>query len=93
MHETTFEVRVPMNLLEFGFDQDKIQHQINQWLVFSLFTDGRVSSGRAAALLGMTRADFLALLRQRGIAFIDYTPEELAEEFEAVTALKIKTVT
>ena len=93
MREATFEVRVPADLLEFGFDQDQIQHQVNQWLVFSLFTEGHISSGKAAKLLRITRVEFLRLLRQRGIAYIDYTPEELIEEFEAVNSLNIDTVT
>jgi hypothetical protein len=25
MRETTFQVRIPANLLEFGFNQDKVQ--------------------------------------------------------------------
>ncbi len=58
-----------------------------EWLVLSLFTEERISSGKAARLLNISRIEFLALLRVRGIAFIDYTDDELAEEFEAVEAL------
>lgn len=87
MREATFEVRVPADLLEYGFDQDQIQQQVNQWLVFTLFTEGHISSGKAAKLLRISRVDFLTLLRQRGIAYIDFTPEELAEEFDAVDKL------
>ena len=88
MTETTFEVRVPSTLLQFGIDQHEIQRRLNEWLVLSLFTDGHISSGKAARLLDMSRVAFLALLRQRGIAYINYTPDELAEEFAAVDALR-----
>lgn len=87
MQDTTFEVRVPANLLEFGFDHEHVQRHINEWLVLSLFTEGHVSSGKAAQLLNITRIQFLALLRQRNIAYIDYSPQELAEEFDAVNKL------
>jgi predicted HTH domain antitoxin len=87
MAETAFEVRVSTALLQFGIDQDEIQRRLNEWLVLSLFTDGHISSGKAAQLLGISRIDFLALLRVRGIAFINFTPEELAEEFSALDAL------
>jgi predicted HTH domain antitoxin len=60
---------------------------VAEWLVLSLFTEERISSGKAARLLNISRIEFLALLRVRGIAFIDYTDDELAEEFEAVEAL------
>ncbi len=89
MHETTFQVHVPANILQFGFDRIQIQNQVNEWLVLSLFTEGHISSGKAANLLNITRIEFLALLRKRSIAYIDYTPEELAEEFEAVEAIKV----
>lgn len=55
----------------------------------SLFTESRISSGKAAQLLRLTRVEFLRLLRLRGVAYIDYTPEELAEEFDAVESLKL----
>ena len=90
MTETTFEVRIPTGLLQFGFDQKEIQRRITEWLVLSLFSEGRISSGKAARLSGMTRIEFLALLRTRGIAYLTYTPDELAEEFEAAKALEVK---
>jgi len=89
MLEATFEVRVPVPLVRLGFDQNEIQHRLVEWLVLSLFTEGRVSSGKAARLLNITRIEFLALLRARGIAYVNYTPDELAEEFAAVEALEV----
>ncbi|MEI2421615.1 UPF0175 family protein, partial [Arthrospira platensis SPKY2] len=61
-----------------------------EWLVFSLFKDGHISSGKAARLLELTRVEFLALLRRRGVAYVDYSPTELAEEVAAVRALVIE---
>ncbi len=89
--ETTFEVHIPTPLLGYGFNRDKIQQRINEWLVFSLFTEGRVSSGKAARLLNVSRVEFLKLLQTRGISYVDYTPEELEEEFLAAEALQVKT--
>ncbi|MEA3350504.1 MAG: UPF0175 family protein [Chloroflexota bacterium] len=89
MNKTTFEVHIQPDLLRFGFNQAKIQRNVNAWLVISLFTDGFVSSGKAGKLLGITRIEFLDLLQKRGIAYIDYSPQELDEEFEAVKSLEI----
>ncbi len=89
MSDATFEVRVSSDLLKYGLSQEQVQRNVNEWLVISLFTDGHISSGKAARLLNISRVDFLALLRKRGIAFIDYSPQELAEEFEAVEALTV----
>lgn len=89
MNEVTFEVRVPPDLLRFGFDQAQVQRNVNEWLVLSLFTDNHISSGKAAKLLNISRIEFLALLHKRWIAFVDYTPQELEEEFEAEKRMKI----
>ena len=90
--ETTFEVRVPVPLVRMGRNQREIQRRLSDWLVLSLFTEGRISSGRAARLLNISRAEFLALLQSHGIAYVNYTPDELAEEFAAVEALRVKVV-
>jgi len=92
MSEITFEVTVPPALVQFGFNQNHVQRNIKEWLVLSLFTDSHVSSGKAAKLLDISRIDFLALLRKRGIAYIDYSQQELDEEFDSVRTLEtIKT--
>ncbi len=87
MADSTVQVSIPKPLLQLGLDQDEIQRRVTEWLVLSLFTEGRISSGKAARLLHITRVEFLTLLRARGIAYLNYTPEELAEEFAAVEAL------
>jgi predicted HTH domain antitoxin len=79
-----FQIQVSQSILQFGFNQTEIPCQINEWLVLSLFTEGRISSGKAAQLLNISRIEFLALLRKRGVAFIDYTNEELEDEFCAI---------
>ena len=90
MAESTIEISVPSPLLQYGLDRDDVQRRVNEWLVLSLFTEGRVSSGKAASLLGISRIAFLDLLRDRGIAYVSYTPEELAEEISAVKSLRIE---
>ncbi len=90
MSETVIGLRIPTHLLRFGLGREEVQRRATEWLVLSLFTDGRVSSGKAARLLDISRVDFLALLRQRGIAYVDYSEDELAEEFAAVEKLTLE---
>lgn len=91
MREMTFQVQVPEDVLNFGYGQEEIQKDVNEWLVLSLFTEGHVSSGKAANLLGMTRVQFLRLLRKRGIAYVDYESEELQEEIHAAMSIEMDT--
>lgn len=90
MNETTIQIQIPMSFLQFGFTEEDIERHVAEWLALSLFTEGKISSGKAAKLLGINRVRFLDLLRMRGIAYINYTPDELAEEFAAVDVLKTK---
>ena len=90
MLETTLNVRVPNSLLNLGLTQEEIQRRVSEWLVFSLFSEGKISSGKAGKLLGISRLDFIKLLQSRGIAFINFTKDELNEELEAVEKLAPK---
>lgn len=88
--ETTFSVQIPSNLLKLGISQNEIQNRVSEWLIFSLFSEGKISSGKAGKLLGISRLDFIQLLKTRGIAFINYSEDEIKEEFEAVKKLTPK---
>lgn len=82
MLETTLNVRVPNSLLSLGLTQEEIQRRVSEWLFFSLFSEGKISSGKAGKLLGISRLEFIRLLQTRGIAFINFTADELNEELE-----------
>jgi predicted HTH domain antitoxin len=90
MADLSFQVNLPSSLSQYGFNQRKVQQQFLEWVVITLFTGGQVSSGKAARLLNLTRVEFLDLLRARGFAYVDYSPEEMADELKSVLTLKIK---
>lgn len=90
MLETTLNIRIPNDLLGLGLSQEEIQRRVSEWLVFSLFADGKISSGRAGKLLGISRLDFIKLLQTRGIVFVNFTEDEISEELNAVKKLAPK---
>ncbi len=79
MDTITYQVQVPATLSRLGATQKEIQRRLNEWLVLSYFTETKISSGKAARLLGVTRSEFLDLLRERGISYINFTKEELKD--------------
>ena len=87
MQTVTLEVTLPKEMLSFGMDKDDVNREVNKWLAFSLFRDDRISSGKAASLLGITRRDFLELLDREGIAYLDYSEEEMEAEAASVRDL------
>jgi predicted HTH domain antitoxin len=84
---TTMEIMIPKALLSFGLGKERVQEEVEKWLVISLFREGRISSGKAGSLLDLGRRGFLELLDREGIAYFDYSDEELEEEFQAVREL------
>lgn len=89
MTTTNLEIQLPTSLLRFGISGEDVSQRVTEWLVLSLFTEGRISSGKAGQLLGISRIEFLALLRKHGIPYVDYTDEELAEEWHSVADLLV----
>ena len=87
MPGATIEVTLPESLLSYGLDQQRIQREVEKWLVLTLFREGKVSSGKASRLLGISHRDFLELLDAEGMAYLDYSTQELEAEFLAVREL------
>lgn len=90
MLETNLNVRIPNDLLSLGLTQEEIQRRVSEWLVFSLFSEGKISSGKAGKLLGISRFDFIKLLQARGISFINFNEKELAEEISSAKKISTK---
>lgn len=84
-------VEVPGELLEL-LERSRLKSrdkagQIAAALAIHLFSVGEISAGRAAELLGETRADFDALLRELGVATTSYGDAEYAADQLAVDEL------
>jgi len=50
--------------------------------VVKWFDEGRISQGKAAELLGISRGELFDVLWRHKVSPIQITPEELAEEFK-----------
>ncbi|MEW6752824.1 MAG: UPF0175 family protein [Candidatus Latescibacterota bacterium] len=60
-------------------EQD-LEHAARETLVMDLFRRGKISSGKAAAFLRVSRVDFLHRASDLGIPVISMTPEEWETE-------------
>jgi len=89
MDTIVLEVPLPKELVSMlGFARAQTVQTIQEFLVIGLYQEGRISSGRAAELLGMSKREFIRLLARKGVPYFAYSSEELAEEFKAVEAWK-----
>lgn len=53
---------------------------IKEAAILELYREGKLSSGKAAEILGMERFEFIRYAGMKGIPYIRITPEELEEE-------------
>ena len=89
MNSLAFDIIIPSAITQFGISNEDIQNHVEEWLVLSLFTQERISSGKAAQLLNISRIEFLECLHRYHINYFNYTDGELAEELDAAKNLPL----
>ena len=82
-----FEYEVPDEVFDESFSEVAFLQQLKEDAIIKLFAAGRLASGYAASLLGITRRDFLELIAQQDIPFIEYTETDLAADLQTLEAL------
>ncbi len=60
---------------------------IKEAAVLELYREGKISSGKAAEILGMDRFEFIRYAGMKGIPYIRVTPDELEEELKLLEKL------
>ena len=75
MQTLDLQIELPDELLASATDIETLAHQAEtrarEALLVKLYDLGRVSTGRAAKILGISRRDFLDLLGQHGVSEFD----------------------
>jgi predicted HTH domain antitoxin len=64
-----------------------VQQAARELIVMELYRLGKVSSGRAAELLGLPRLDFIQRAADLAIPYFRLTAEDLDKEMEAARSL------
>ena len=86
MDTVTVQVSVPQSLLyDNGLSQQEVGPALLRAWVMSLYRHDRISSGRAARLLGVQRLAFVRMLAEDGLPYLDSTPEELTSDIAAIS--------
>lgn len=76
---------VSINIPEYTFtalgkNQDDLGRELLTAAVVKWFELGAISQGKAAEILGLSRSEFLDVLRDYRVSAWQYTKEDLAEE-------------
>ena len=60
--------------------KDELEYHIRLMAALKMFELGKVSSGKAAELAGMSRVEFLETCGRYRVSLYNYSPEEAEEE-------------
>jgi len=61
---------------------EELEAQIRLMAAMKMFELGKLSSGKAAELAGISRAEFFEMCGRYRVPILNYPPEELQEELE-----------
>lgn len=62
--------------------KDELEQHIRLMAALKMFELGKISSGKAAELSGMSRVEFLETCGRYHVSVFNYSPEEIEEEIK-----------
>lgn len=65
--------------------QDHAAEKARELIILGLYQEDRISGGKAAELLGLTRLGFVSLLARRGMDYFRLATDEWTEEVATVS--------
>ena len=81
------EFHLPEKLLESLGSDTEVEAQALQAFVFYLLQEGKITGSRGAELLGISYREMLDLMGKHEIPLVNYSPQELTEEIQALDKL------
>lgn len=95
MEAEELKIKYPRGFeLAVHMTKKEMEQQILLMAALKMFELGKVSSGKAAELAGMSRIDFLETCGRYGVSVFNYPPEEAEQEIlkdlETIKELDIK---
>ena len=88
MSTLTVSLEVPRDLLGvLEVPQEQLEARLRELIALELFREGRISSGKGAELLGLSKLEFIQLLAQYRVSYFTESPEELEAEVKMLEQL------
>ena len=74
-------IKMPTDIIPiFTKKEEELANKIKELAVIELFREGKISSGKAADILGMQRFEFIRYISRQGIPYCDMDKEELERD-------------
>ena len=72
-------IELPEEIVDL-FSEGELEISLRKWAVLELVRAGKLSSGKAAEILGMTRWDFMDLMSEYDVPTANFSEEELERQ-------------
>jgi predicted HTH domain antitoxin len=83
------EIQLPVDILySLGIDKTRIEYFVKKHFLLELYREGRISLGRMAALLEVSRTEMLGIMKDSKIP-LNYGVSELDEDIETAKRMGI----
>ena len=87
MSAVKIEVELPSDLIvALNVEPSDLGRRAKEWILLELFQEGAISAGKAAEILGTTKAGFLQILDLHGLPYLDASHEELERQVDVAVA-------
>ena len=81
MDKVTIALDLPRDLLgALDIPQTQLEACMRELIALGLFREGRISSGKGAEILGVSKLEFIQRLSQHNIPYFTESAEELAAD-------------
>lgn len=91
MSELSVEFKLPRELVSaLNIPESDLGRRAKESVVLEFFLEGQISAGKAAEILGISKAAFIELLNQRNLPYLDADLQELEREVAAAEAASRK---
>jgi predicted HTH domain antitoxin len=88
METVTVALDLPRDLLgALDVPQEQLAARLRMLIAIALFREGKISAGKGAEILAISKVEFVQLLAQYGIDYFTETPEELVTDWQALQYL------
>jgi len=75
----SINIKIPSEWLIYFTSKDKLEDEIKKFLVIEWFRIGKISSGKSAELLNISKWEFYDLLIENNLSVIDIDKNDLME--------------
>jgi predicted HTH domain antitoxin len=75
----SINIKIPSEWLIYFSSKDRLEEEIKKFLVIEWFRVGKISSGKGAELLNISKWEFYDLLTEKNLSTIDIDQNDLNE--------------